>query len=307
MKLALSLFISLLSVSVASEPSVFRNQNATLDSKNLQEIANFTRSVSTDFQNRITDLEQYVDGLRKAYEPLSRTIKQNSDSLRDYMSKVDSLERAMKSYRDIQDSQVRAIDELKKQISINTNNIKQLNDKLDKLSGTFLKVNQELVSQLKTMNEQIQSLQDSLKNIQEIQKKREDEYAKDKAKENKIIIGDNIENLKQAKNLFRRGKYNDSQILFEHLIDNNFEVAQSNFYIGEIYYARRAYKDALPYYKNSASMDSKASYMPILLWHTAWSFKYLNDDNNYRKFLETLVTLFPNSEQGIRAKNILKK
>ena len=102
-------------------------------------------------------------------------------------------------------------------------------------------------------------------------------------------------------------KLDDAKEYFEYLIDQNFAVAESSYYLGEIYYVRKEYNDALPYYKTSASLDSKASYMPILLWHTAWSFKYLNDQENYKKFLQTLVALFPQSEQGRKAKDILNK
>ena len=118
---------------------------------------------------------------------------------------------------------------------------------------------------------------------------------------------DNSKNLSEAKNLLRKKRNEEAKAYFEYLIDQKFAVAESSYYIGEIYYARKEYNEALPYYKTSASLDSKASYMPILLWHTAWSFKYLNDSDNYRKFLQTLVALFPESEQGRKAQDILSK
>lgn len=46
--------------------------------------------------------------------------------------------------------------------------------------------------------------------------------------------------------------------------------------------------------------------MPVLLWHTAWSFKEIKDDQNYYKFLNTLQHLYPSSEQAKMAKKILE-
>ena len=55
------------------------------------------------------------------------------------------------------------------------------------------------------------------------------------------------------------------------------------------------------YYKKSATLDENAVYMPVLLWRTAWSFRYLSDQENYQKFIDLLIRLYPDSEQGKKA------
>ena len=47
--------------------------------------------------------------------------------------------------------------------------------------------------------------------------------------------------------------------------------------------------------------------MPVLLWRTAWSFKYLEDDSNYDRFIDLLSRLYPESEQGKKALEIKEK
>lgn len=291
-----------------AEPSAFELQSGATkkDMRDLKDVADFTRSVIADFQSKIANLEQAVDGLKTVYEGISVTSRQDSIMIKNQVDKIQNIQDIVDSYQKSQKLQSEIIKKLKAQVDANTNNIEQINEKIDKLSEAFLRANDEILKQIKVLSEQALALQN---NIQGIQNQPVIDSIKEKEnntqKKNYNFSTDNNKNLSEAKNLLRQKRNDEAKAYFEYLIDQKFAVAESSYYIGEIYYARKEYNEALPYYKTSASLDSKANYMPILLWHTAWSFKYLNDSSNYTKFLKTLVALFPESEQGRKAQDIL--
>ncbi len=293
-----------------AEPSAFELQSGATkkDMRDLKDIADFTRSVISDFQNKIANLEQSVDGLKTVYEGISLTSRQDSVMLKNQVDKIQNLQDIVESYQISQKSQIELVKNLKAQVEANTNNIEQINDKLDKLSEAFLQANDEILKQISVLSEQALTLQNNIQGIQNQPIIQSIQEKDNKSSLNKYNFStDDSKNLNEAKNLLRQKRNEDAKAYFEYLIDRKFAIAESSYYLGEIYYARKEYNEALPYYKTSASLDSKATYMPILLWHTAWSFKYLNDQDNYIKFLKTLVALFPNSEQGKKAQDILSK
>lgn len=289
-----------------AEPSAFELQSGATkkDMRDLKDIADFTRSVIADFQSKIVNLEQAVDGLKTVYEGISVTSRQDSIMIKNQIDKIQNIQDIVDSYQMSQKSQAELVKNLKAQVQANTNNIEQINQKIDKLSEAFLQANDEILKQIKVLSEQALALQN---NIQSIQNQPIIDSIKESnaPKNNYNFSTDNSKNLIEAKNLLRKKRNDEAKAYFEYLIDQNFATAEASYYIGEIYYARKEYNEALPYYKTSASLDGKANYMPILLWHTAWSFKYLNDSDNYIKFLKTLVALFPESEQGRKAQDIL--
>ncbi|TLD82607.1 tetratricopeptide repeat protein [Helicobacter trogontum] len=292
-----------------AEPSAFELQSGATkkDMQDLKDIADFTRSVIGDFQNKIVNLEQAVDGLKTVYEGMSVTSRQDSIAIKNQIEKIQNIQDIVNSYQMSQKSQAELVKNLKAQVEANTKNIEQINQKIDKLSEAFLQANDEIIKQIQVLSEQALALQNNIQGIQNQPIIDSMQVNGSASKQTYNFSPDNDKNLREAKNLLRKKQNEEAKAYFEYLIDQRFAVAESSYYIGEIYYARKEYNKALPYYKTSASLDSKANYMPILLWHTAWSFKYLNDPDNYIKFLQTLVALFPESEQGRKAQDILSK
>ncbi|STQ87167.1 tetratricopeptide repeat protein [Helicobacter muridarum] len=295
-----------------AEPSAFEMQGSATkkDMRDLKELADFTRSMISDFHSKIADLEQAVEGLKTVYDGIGLTSRQDTLLIKSQMDKISNLQDAIEHIRSSQKFDLDAKQKLEAQIEANAQNIVQINQKIDKLSEAFLQANSEILKQIEVLSQQAIALQSSIQSIQiQPQEAPEQETVIEDSNVNKKynFSDDNEENLKTAKKLLRDKNYDDSKAYFEYLISKKYAVAESNYYLGEIYYAYKQYNEALPYYKISVGLDSKAKYMSVLLWHTAWSFKYLGDNENYRKFLQTLVTLFPNSEQGRKAKDILSK
>lgn len=307
-----AIFLILILQKLYAEPSAFEMQGSATkkDMRDLKELADFTRSMISDFHSKIADLEQAIEGLKTVYDGIGLTSRQDTLLIKSQMDKISNLQDAIESIRSSQKFDSDSKQKLEAQIEANAQNIVQINQKIDKLSEAFLQANSEILKQIEVLSQQALALQSSIQSIQiQPQTSSEQETVIEDSNVSKKynFSDDNEENLKTAKKLLRDKNYDDSKAYFEYLISKKYAVAESNYYLGEIYYAYKQYSEALPYYKISVGLDSKAKYMSILLWHTAWSFKYLGDNENYRKFLQTLVTLFPNSEQGRKAKDILSK
>ena len=68
--------------------------------------------------------------------------------------------------------------------------------------------------------------------------------------------------------------------------------------VGEINYYRKNYADAIAYFKKSATLYSKASYMPVLMLHTAISMDETGDINNAKTFYNAVITKYPDSKSA---------
>ena len=72
-----------------------------------------------------------------------------------------------------------------------------------------------------------------------------------------------------------------------------------------MWYYRKKYDDALSYYKTSAMLNDKASYMPELLLHSAIAFENTKDFSNAANFYSSLIDMYPNStEAKVAVKNL---
>jgi TolA-binding protein len=85
----------------------------------------------------------------------------------------------------------------------------------------------------------------------------------------------------------------------------NYKPAQSHYMVGEIEYYRNNYAEAIAYFKKSATLYSKASYMPTLLLHTAISMEKTGDKKNAEVFYDAVIAQFPDSTQADSAKKKL--
>ncbi|PAF50313.1 hypothetical protein BKH43_05080 [Helicobacter sp. 13S00401-1] len=297
----------------ALEPSAFEIQSGATkqEMKELQSSSEKTQFVIGDFQSRIQNLEQGVDGLKSLYEGFSVTSRQDSLALKEQSAKIATMENTMNSYYKAQSAQSTTINSLKTQIDENSQRIKDLDKKIDTLSEVLLKANNDILAQLQALSTQAKALQSNAISLQNQINAPIKKVTEDKTETTQSSLGDevlssmsNADVLRQAKSFFRKKNLDSATKLFERLIEKNYHVAEANFYLGEIAYAQKSYTNALSYFKSSVTLDDKASYMPILLWHTAWSYRYLKDNANYGKFLNTLVLMYPNSEQGKKAKDL---
>lgn len=94
--------------------------------------------------------------------------------------------------------------------------------------------------------------------------------------------------------------------IFKHLIKEKYRPAESNFFVGEIKFYRRKYKEAISYFKTSMLLYDKSKYLPKLLLHSAISFQKLKDNENARNFYSTLIDIYPESDEAKEASKKIK-
>lgn len=110
-----------------------------------------------------------------------------------------------------------------------------------------------------------------------------------------------------AKQNFQRYFFNDAIPQFEELIRRNYKPAYSHYMIAEMWYHRKNYEKALPYYKESARRYDQASYMPKLLLHSADCMMQTGDTSNGIRFLKALRQKYPASAEAKDAEKILRE
>ena len=76
--------------------------------------------------------------------------------------------------------------------------------------------------------------------------------------------------------------------------------------IGQMKFKRKNYSEAISYYKKSAALYSKASYMPDLMLNTAISMEKTKDKKNARAFYNGVIAKYPDSSQAKSAKKHLQ-
>lgn len=115
------------------------------------------------------------------------------------------------------------------------------------------------------------------------------------------------ESYSNASKAFGAKDYTQARVLFEKSLAKNYNLASSNYYLGEIAFLDGSYSDALGYYKASASLDDKAKYMDNLFYHSAMALENIGDKVNAKAFYDTLIKRYPKSNLAKNAKERLKK
>jgi TolA-binding protein len=249
-----------------SEKVIYANKKATLH--NQKEI----RALKL----KIEQLNESLEGLRSVVESLSEKIGQTGQKLYEL------------------DSQKKSADEnevtlLKQELAEQKAQNEKIVTALKKLTAMIDKINADYVSR------------QELNSIKKKVTKRSSVKAEPKTKKQKS----NKTLLNEAIKAYRSKKYNKAIDIFETLDQKNYKRATSNYYLGEIAYYQKRYSDAIVYFKKSASLYDKASYMPTLLLHTALSFKKLGETENARLFFEAITQTYPDTPQAeIAQKNL---
>ncbi len=107
--------------------------------------------------------------------------------------------------------------------------------------------------------------------------------------------------------LFVKKRYDEAMKRFTLTDTKGYKPAASNYYLGEISYYTKKYEDAIFYYKKSAGLYEKASYMDILLLHTAVSLDKSGDKGQARIFYENVMENYQGKKSAKIAKERLKK
>ena len=107
--------------------------------------------------------------------------------------------------------------------------------------------------------------------------------------------------------LFVKKRFDEAKKRFEITDTKGYKTAASNYYLGEIAYYTKKYGDAVFYFKKSAGLYEKASYIDTLLLHTAISLEKNGEKAQARAFYENIIENYEGKKTASIAKDKLKK
>lgn len=309
--------------SLVAEPSAFEMQSGATkkELRSLQTSSKNLETIITELQNKVISLDQYQDGIKSLFEGQSLKIKTLLDSSISQENSIKSLNATQESHSNMLKQQSDLLALLKDRVDKNQKAIEDLSKKVDDITELIEHINSDLMTQLEIIKKNLEipttpsglaatkttstksnnnpKKTDKKADSKEKESKISDMFVKDLSKQKEIFV--------EAEALYKKGKLQEAKERFDWLVQNNYRPANGFYLLGEIAYRQKKYQDAIGFYKKSALINDKANYMPVLLWHTAWAFRYSKDIANYEKFLDSLIYLYPNSEQGQKAKDIRKR
>lgn len=282
----------------AEEPSAFELQSGNTK-KEMQNLKGQTEQQSDKIftlENRIKQLETSLEGLKSIYEGQAKSIKEVNDKVNS--NNTQNLNNDIKT--------------LQEETSNNTKNIQLLKDGLNDVSNYINQIKEMLSNQLKKSNNNASNNASKPINTENIKDANKTSNKESKTEENSKIDFDKDTTrrgsiFKEARSLTYAKKFDEAKVRYKWFIEIDYKKAESNYMLGNIAYEQNSYNDAIYYYKESAVLDDKASYMPRLLLNSANSFRVLKDDVNAKKFYNSLISLFPDSSEIKEAKKQLDK
>lgn len=299
-----------------AEPSAFETQSGATkkDIKNLKDTSLNLSSLLLDVQSRLEALEQVQYGLQSFYDTQNQKIQKLMTDLENQTL----FAQETRSRLEILSEQVEQIKITQKRYGENIQGFLKLLDglgeKIKEVSSVSTGLNDLIVKEFESVRAELKKQADVIlkdqENIQklsvEIEKLYED---KKKIQERNAFKDPNkkAEVFKEAKSLYWDKRFEDSRLRFTWLLEQGYQKAESNYFLGQIAFRQRRYEEAIYYYKESAVANDKASYMPTLMLHTIKSFQALKDEESAMRFIDSLLALYPNSKEAKEAKTIQSK
>ena len=310
-RLLLSTLIFTSTLSFANEQSAFGAGN--LDSKNpyglnsaeknilknKKTLGNIDSKVK-DVKYTVESINERIDGLESIYEgdsqklnesvlkinEIIKKVEENSTLTEKHTSDIEDLKSVTSQMLTMQEEFAKSIANLKKAVS--------------KLSNTTNTINKNYISEKEfksNMNQFITRAEfNALKNSLGVKTSNK---TKTNTKTKKISSKtDKKSMMDEAIRLFKKDYFSKAIPMFEDLIAANYKPATNNYYLGEIWYYRKKYDDAIRHFKTSAMLYDKASYMPKLLLHSAISFEKTKDFSNAANFYSSLIDIYPDSKEA---------
>ena len=293
--LLLVTFVS--SLSCAAEPSAFGagdltapnpygltpNEKVILQTKDtLKKVAINTKSQA----NELDSLRERIDGIQSIVENLS--IKSHNNKINLQKLKEEN----QVSIDNIHEFQTR----LGEKIHNNTQEIEKLKAMVLELSKVIDKINTAYVTK-----DEFNSLVNDVNSFKTLVTK-EMKSKKSTIKSSKISSA-TLYN--QAKKYFDKKYYTKAIQNYKELIKRKYKPAYAHYMIGEMNFKRKNYAEAISYFKKSASLYDKASYMPKLMLHTAIAMDKTGDKKHAKAFYNALVAKYPQSKEAKEAKKYL--
>ncbi|RLA65491.1 MAG: hypothetical protein DRQ78_05245 [Epsilonproteobacteria bacterium] len=199
----------------------------------------------------------------------------------------------------------RQIAEQEERIDGLTTIIEGLSESLNALQSK--KMNDSSMLLLENLRHKLDKIQTSYVSKDELQKMLTQNIPKKKKeKEKPLKKKSNAGLYSEAVRHFVKKRYAKAEERFKVTEEKGYKPAASNYYLGEIAYYTYKYKDAIFYFKKSAGLYEKASYMDVLLLHTAVSLEKTGSKTQAKAFYENIIENYAGKKSAEIAKKRLK-
>jgi TolA-binding protein len=251
---------------------------------------------SNNQANEVESLRQRVDGLQTIIESISTSSHENRLKIK---SLLDENRLKNESSIEYEKRMIKSIGDNSDAIVINTKEIEKINLLVVEISKIVDSINESYVAK-----SEFNSLVNDVNNFKDLVAKELKENSAPKKSSHEGMSNGEVET--KAKDLYDKKHYTESIKYYKYLIEKNYKPARSHYMAGEIEYYRKNYAEAIAYFKKSASLYSKADYMPVLMLHTAISMDRTGDKKNAATFYDAVISQYPNSEAAKIAKKQIK-
>lgn len=275
--------------------------------KNKKELGSIDTKVKT-VKSTIDSINERIDGLESIYEGDSQRLNSSVIKLNEMITNTETTNNQLnKNTQDIEDVKkvVNQLLSMQEEISLeNKKNIDSLKLAIESLTKLVNEINLNYIStnEFKSnMKQFVTKNEYNTKTVKSSSSNKKSSLTNDFSKSAKKDL------LVEAKNLFKKDNFTKAIPILSYLVEKNYKPAESNFYLGEIYFYRKKYKTAIGYFKTSAMLYDKASWMPKLLLHSAVSFEKTKDIENASSFYNTLIDVYPDSSEAKIASENLHK
>jgi len=106
---------------------------------------------------------------------------------------------------------------------------------------------------------------------------------------------------------FVKHHYSEAKKRFIITSSKGYKPAISNYYLGEIAYYTKQYKDAISYFKKSVEIKDKTSYIDTLLLHSAISLDKTGKKQKAKIFYQNIIDNYPNNKTAKISRDRIKK
>lgn len=241
--------------------------------------------------NKVDSIRERIDGLQTIVESLSRKFQENKIILQ----KIDQVNTQKTQEANEYEQRLSSLSQT------NSESIDKLKHVITELSKLIDIINNSYVSK-----DQFNTLVTDVNKFKDLVTKELRVSVKSSSSDKSSLVSmKNSEVYQEAQKLYNSKNYTKSIEYYSYLIDKKYKPATSHYMIGEMNYYRKNYADAISYFKKSASLYSKASYMPVLMFHTAVSMEKTGDKTNAKSFYTALISKFPDTSVAKEAEKNL--
>jgi TolA-binding protein len=236
--------------------------------------------------NKVDSIRDRIDGLQGVIEGLAKKSQENK--------------LALQLLNETKQKEIQNSSEYEKRLSEmienNTKNIEGIKTVITELSSLIDGINKTYV----TKNE-FNTLVEEVNKFKVLVSKE----LKGNAKSSDLEKLSSYDIATKAHDFYNKKLYDKSIEYYAYLIEKNYKPANAHYMIAEMQYYRKNYSEAIAYFKKSAALYDKASYMPILMLHTAVAMEKTGDKSNAKSFYSAIISKFPETEYASTAEKYL--